>query len=91
MKDQKKLARAKNDEQQRRGIIKRGKVLVKKSRKVVPPPKREMIGRQHEIKYRVTAQEWREARYMAAARGWPTLSAYLRALVAEDAVKFSNQ
>jgi hypothetical protein len=62
----------------------RARRAVARTRKSNPPPKREYVGRPYFIKYRVTADEWKEARFMAAARGWPNLSSYLRALVAED-------
>jgi len=57
-----------------------------RSRKAVPTVKREYIGRPFVIRYRVTTEEWKEAPYMAAARGHASLSAYLRALVENDAV-----
>jgi hypothetical protein len=57
-----------------------------RAKKVLPAPKREYVGRPFTIRYRVTPEEWKEARYMAAARGYGSLSAYLRALVENDAV-----
>ena len=65
--------------------IARARRAIKRTKKSSPPPKREYIGRPYFVKYRVNGEEWRLARYMAAARGWPNLSSYMRALVGEDA------
>lgn len=70
------------------GVVDRSKEAVKRARREVPPPKRKMgQSRSHFVRYRVSAEEWREARYMAAARGFTTLSEYMRSLVREDVAR----
>ena len=59
---------------------------VARGRKAKPPPtkKYKKGGRPFVVKYRCDADEWKMARYMAAAHGFPDLSSYLRGLVELD-------
>lgn len=75
-----------------RGVAQDAKRRVSKTRKEVPPPKRKMnTGRNHFLRVRVTAEEWNQARYMAAARGYPNLSEYVRAMLNDDMARLYQE
>lgn len=68
-----------------KGVIQDAEVRVARGRKAVPPVKRKINkGRENFLRVRVSNTEWNQARYMAAARGYPNLSEYVRAILDED-------